>query len=154
MVSATLAVFWCDCAWTSTFRHECLPSVSGRECGLAPVSGSRQHMPDTALWGPAFIPSCFHSPTFGRCTKKKKKKKKKCFLKSLHSSSKKRKKKKGACIYFFARTWTAASYLTRFNTLLINDAACCVRCKPQVLAFGSRRKQNSVHPRPRWRCWK
>lgn len=44
--------------------------ASVRECGLGLGSGSRQHMPDTALWGPAFIPSCFHSPTFGRCAEK------------------------------------------------------------------------------------
>lgn len=62
-------------AATALFLHEqalfCLHAwASVRECGLGLGSGSRQHMPDTALWGRAFIPSCFHSPTFGRCTEK------------------------------------------------------------------------------------
>lgn len=64
--------FW---AATAIFLHEqalfCLHAwASVWECGLGLGSGSRQHMPDTALWGPAFIPSCFHSPTFGRCAEK------------------------------------------------------------------------------------
>lgn len=49
--------------------YACASVRWSRECGLGLVSGSRQHMPDVALWGPAFIPRCFHSPTFARCTK-------------------------------------------------------------------------------------
>lgn len=47
----------------SACMHVLLFARAG-ECGLGLVSGSHQHMPDTALWGPAFIPRCFHSPTF------------------------------------------------------------------------------------------
>lgn len=74
-----------------------------RECGLGLVSGSRQHMPDTALWGPAFIPRCFHSPTFGRCTKK---------VFSQVFAFQQKKKKKSASIYFC----THLDYCLSFDT--------------------------------------
>lgn len=55
--------------WALFCVYACACARPSRLSGLGLVSGSRQHMPDTALWGPAFIPCCFHSPTFARCTK-------------------------------------------------------------------------------------
>lgn len=106
IVWATLAVFWGDCAWTSTFGHECMsfcwfePGVWIRS-GLWLSSAHAGHSAAEALH--SFLVVFIPPPSVGA--------QKKCFLKSLHSSKKKKKKGKKVQAFTFAHTWIEAFHL-------------------------------------------
>lgn len=107
-----------------------------RECGLGLVSGSRQHMPDTALWGPAFIPRCFHSPTFGRCTKK--------VFSQVFAFQQKKKKK--VLAFTFAHTWITAFHLIPniFQSCSKAEKICTISFSAPS-CFGNTWQANKLH---------
>ena len=119
------------------YLHVCMHAAMfawARTVDQGLVSGSRQHMPDTALWGPAFIPCCFHSPTFARCTRK-------CFLKSSHSS---KKKKKSASIYFYTHLDCGLSFDTQHFSIMQRGPKKCAPFLHLALSrSGTRDKQTN-----------
>lgn len=113
--------------------YACACVRSSQECGLGLVSGSRQHMPDTALWGPAFIPCCFHSPTFARCTKK-------VVFSSLCIPAKK------VLAFTFTHTWIVAVHLIPSTFQL-----CCTA--PKICTISSFALNRSGIQDKQTNCW-
>lgn len=119
----------------SACMHVLLFARAG-ECGLGLVSGSHQHMPDTALWGPAFIPRCFHSPTFAIGAQK--------MFSQVFAFQQKRKKKKNASIYFYTHLDCGLSFDTRhFSIMQHGPKKICSTSSPALTHSGTRDKQTN-----------